>query len=275
MEPAEVAELWEANADTWTHLVRAGFDVYRDALNTPAFLAMLPPVSDLSGLDVGCGEGSNTRQLARLGAKMQAVDIAPTFIRHARAMEETDPMGIVFQTGDGMALPFPDQSFDFVTAFMSLMDMPDPGKALSEAARVLRPGGFFQFSILHPCFTPPYRKVLREADRTVRAVEVGDYFDCVDGEVETWLFSTLPKEDRSRYTPFRVPRFHRTLSGWIEIIRGAGLVIEQFSEPCATEEQAQAEPVVADTRVAPLFLLIRVRKPEVAFGPVHTAQTLL
>jgi SAM-dependent methyltransferase len=261
MNPSEVAEYWEANAEAWTRLARAGYDVSRDALNTPAFLAMLPAVGGLDGLDVGCGEGSNTRQLARLGARMSAVDIAPTFIRHAQDTEKIDPLGIVYQVGDGMALPFADGSFDFVTAFMSLMDMPDPRRALQETHRVLRPGGFLQFSILHPCFVPPHRKVLREAAGTVRAIEIGGYFDATYGQVDKWWFSTLPREDRAKFAPFRTPVFHRTLSGWVEIICRSGLVIEQFGEPCAAEELALAEPVVADTRVAPLFLHVRARKP--------------
>ena len=64
-----------------------------------------------------------------------------------------------------------------------------------------------------------------------------------------------------KVAPFRTPRFHRTLSGWVEIICAAGLVIEKFGEPCASPELAKAEPVVADTRVAPLFLHIRASKP--------------
>src|SRR5690349_5224217 len=172
MKSAEVAEMWEANAETWTRHARTGHDVYRDALNTPAFLAMLPPMSGLHGLDVGCGEGSNTRELARLVARMHAIDIATTFIRHARATEASDPLGIIFQVADALSLPFADNSLDFATAFMSMMDMPDQGRALREAHRVLRPDGFLQFSILHPCFAPPYRRVLRNADRTTRAIEV-------------------------------------------------------------------------------------------------------
>ena len=85
MERAEVARYWEANADTWTRHSRAGHDVYRDALNTPAFLSILPQIEGLEGLDIGCGEGSNTRKLAKRGARMRAIDIAPTFIGHARA----------------------------------------------------------------------------------------------------------------------------------------------------------------------------------------------
>jgi len=106
MDATDAAALWEANADAWTRLSRAGYDIYRDQVNTPAFLAMLPPVDGLDGLDVGCGEGSNTRQLARRGARMRGLDIAPTFIRHARQIEQAEPLGIDFQVGDGMALPF-------------------------------------------------------------------------------------------------------------------------------------------------------------------------
>jgi hypothetical protein len=52
----------------------------------------------------------------------------------------------------------------------------------------------------------------------------------------------------------------------VEIIRLAGLVIEQFGEPCANPELTEAQPVVADTRVAPLFLHIRARNPRVLPG---------
>jgi SAM-dependent methyltransferase len=261
MDSAKVAAYWEANADTWTRHTRAGFDVYRDVLNTPAFLAMLSDVAGLDGLDIGCGEGSNTRRLARRGARMQGVDIAPSFIRHAQAAEDDAPLGIVYRVGDGMSLPFADASFDFVVAFMSLMDMPDQGRAINQVQRVLRPGGFLQFSIIHPCFAPPHRKVLRDATGAVTAIEIGDYFADTVGVVEVWWFSTLPAAERQRAVPFQTPLFHRTLSGWVDLICQAGLVIERFGEPCASVELAAAEPAVADTRVAPLFLHVRARKP--------------
>ena len=260
MQRSEVAQYWEANAETWTRHARAGYDIYRDRLNTPAFLDMLPPVRGLSGLDVGCGEGYNTRQLARLGARMQAIDIAPTFIRHAQETEQTEPLGVEYSVADATDMPFASSSFDFATAFMSMMDMNDPGAALCEAARVLRPGGFLQFSILHPCFVPPHRKVLREPDKTTRAIEIGGYFDATDGRIDAFHFEKLPEEERQRTEAFRVPRFHRTLSGWVELIVAAGLIIERFGEPRVSVEVAKAEPVLEDTLVAPLFLHIRVRK---------------
>src|SRR3954454_23267804 len=101
-----VGRLWNGNAEAWTRLARAGFDVYRDHLNTPAFFAMLPDVSGLAGLDIGCGEGHNTRLLARRGARMTAVDIAEVFIGPALQAEAGEPLGIDYRVASAVDLPF-------------------------------------------------------------------------------------------------------------------------------------------------------------------------
>jgi SAM-dependent methyltransferase len=222
---------------------------------------MLPDIAGASGLDIGCGEGGNTRALAERGARIVALDIAPTFLRHAHAAEVATPLGIRFVRGDASALPFAADSFDFATAFMSLMDMPDQAAALAEAYRVLRTGGFLQFSILHPCFMPPHRRLLREPDGTVRAIEVGRYFDSIDGRIDRWWFTTLPAAERERVPAFEEPRFHRTLATWVNLLIQTGFAIERIGEPCADEVIARQEPAVADTRTAPLFLHLRVREP--------------
>jgi len=258
MESESASACWEQNAEAWTRLSRAGHDVYRDALNTPRFLGLLPPIRGLQGLDLGCGEGSNTRLLAQRGARMRALDVAPTFIRHARAAEAAAPLGIDYVVGDATALPYPDADFDFLTAFMVLMDVPDLAAVLREAHRVLRPGGFFQFSILHPCFVPPYRRVLRDADRRPRAVELAGYFDELNGQVDTFLFGTTPPAERAATRPFRVPRFHRTLSTVLNAVLAAGFTLRQLGEPSATAAEARAYPEVDDTRVVGIFLHVLV-----------------
>lgn len=57
MDDAEVGRYWNESAEAWTELARAVYDVYRDSLNTPALLRMLPEVNGLRGIDIGCGEG--------------------------------------------------------------------------------------------------------------------------------------------------------------------------------------------------------------------------
>src|SRR5215469_15882859 len=116
---------------------------------------MLPPVDRLTCLDLGCGEGHNTRLLAGQGARVVALDIAESFLRAAAACGAG---GIGYVQGDGAALPFRDATFGAVTAFMSLMDVADPERTLLEISRVLQPGGFVQFSVVHPATSTPVRR---------------------------------------------------------------------------------------------------------------------
>jgi len=141
------------------------------------------------------------------------------------------------------------------------MDVPDLPQTLAEIKRVIRPGGFIQASILHPCFCPPYRKVVCGPDSSIRAVEVARYFEPVAGEIETWCFSTIPLVQKLTVRPFQVPRFHRTLSGWMNLIYSTGLVLEELGEPTVSEETLRTYPKLADTQVVPLFLHFRARKP--------------
>lgn len=260
MDDREVGKLWDGNADAWTLLARMGCDVYRDYVNTPAFLRMLPEVKGLRGLDIGCGEGHNTRLVAAQGARMTAVDISPRFIRHAREREREEPHEIVYLIASGTALPFAKEAFDFAVAFMSLMDMAGHEEGVREAYRVLRPGGFFQFSILHPCFATPRMRWLRDEAGNRTGVECGDYFSEQQGIVEEWTFGAAPQELKERLPKFKVPRFFRTLSSWVRMLAEAGFVIDGLQEPCADDEAVQQCPDVADTRIVPIFMQFRCRK---------------
>ena len=261
MNHVTAGEYWNGNAEAWSKLARAGYDIYRDHLNTPAFLAMLPPVTGLHGIDLGCGEGHNTRLVAQRGAKMTAIDIAPTFIRLAHAEETRTPLDITSREASAVELPFPDGAFAFATAFMSLHDIPETERALSEAFRVLQPGGFLQFSILHPCFNPPHRRTCRDEDDNVHAIEVGDYFVDARGHVDEWIFGAAPASVRARLPKFKVPRFHRPVGQWLNLIINAGFVLEHVEEPCPSAETVRAHPALQDALVAAYFLHIRVRKP--------------
>src|SRR3954463_6041977 len=133
MNHEDVGRLWNGNAEAWTKLARAGYDAYRDHLNTPAFFELLPDVAGLSGLDIGCGEGHNTRLLARRGARVKGIDISEVFVTHARQAEADEPLGIDYHVGSAVTLPFDDRAFDFATGFMSFMDVPETDCVLAEA----------------------------------------------------------------------------------------------------------------------------------------------
>ena len=263
MDHREVGRYWDGNADAWTKLAREGYDVYRDYVNTPGFFRMLPDVDGLRGLDVGCGEGHNTRLLARRGARVAALDVSEKFVRYARDAQADEPLGIGYMVASAVEMPFPDAAFDFAVAFMSLMDIPEPDRTLAEVFRVVRPGGFFQFSITHPCSDTPHRRNIRDETGTTRGIEVGRYFEQTTGRIDQWLFGAAPPEAREGLRPFRVPRFHPTLSEWLNAIVEAGFLLERVEEPFASDETVQQCPDVQDTQVMAYFLHIRCRRPTV------------
>jgi ubiquinone/menaquinone biosynthesis C-methylase UbiE len=264
MDHEEVGRFWNANADAWTKLVRAGYDLYRDYLNTPAFFEMLPNVAGLAGLDIGCGEGHNTRLLAKRGARVTAIDIAENLIASARQVEAHEPLDIAYQVASAVDLPFADATFDFATAFMSFMDIPETDRVLAEACRVLKPRGFLQFSISHPCFDTPHRRNVRDAHGLTFAIEVGDYFRNLDGEVEEWLFGAAPPHVKQGLPKFKTPRFTRTISQWLNLLIDAGFRLERVAEPRPGDATVRACPDIQDAQVVAYFLQIRVRKPEKA-----------
>ena len=263
MDHVEVGRFWNANADAWTKLARAGYDVYRDYLNTPAFFAMLPDVNGLSGLDIGCGEGHNTRLLAQRRASVTAIDISEVFIEHAKRLEEQEPLGIDYRVASVVELPFADDKFDFATAFMSLMDIPETGRALAEAHRVLKRGGFLQFSITHPCFDTPHRRNLRDWNGLTYAIEVGDYFRNLEGVVTEWLFGAAPPEVTQGLPKFKTPRFTRTVSQWLNLLIESGFQMERVEEPRPGDETVRVCHDMQDAQVVAYFLHIRARKPEI------------
>ena len=261
MDHEEVGRHWDENAEVWTELVRAGYDHYRDGLNTPAFFDMLPDVDGLAGLDVGCGEGHNTRLVTTRGARMTGVDISETFVRHAGEEENREPLGIRYERASAVELPFENATFDFATAFMSVMDIPETDLVFAEVFRVLKPGGFFQFSIGHPCFATPHHKNLRDESGRTYAHEVGGYFNRREGEVEEWTFGAAPPEVRENIRPFRVPLFTRTLSGWLNLLLEAGFMPDRFGEPYPGDEAVRERPGLQDAQVVAYFLHVRAKKP--------------
>ena len=108
----------------------------------------LPQRDDISVLETACGTGIVTAALRRhlpAGAKLCATDLNEAMLDFAKG--KRDAAGIDWQVADMTALPFPDQSFDFVVSQFGVMFLPDKGAGMREAFRVLKPGGKFIFNV--------------------------------------------------------------------------------------------------------------------------------
>lgn len=99
---------------------------------------------DLSGrrlLDAGCGDGLYLVEAARRGARASGVDISEAMLTVARRRAEDAEVDVDLRKGDVTALPFQDETFDVVFLVTVLCFVGDAPGAVTEAARVLRPGG--------------------------------------------------------------------------------------------------------------------------------------
>lgn len=96
------------------------------------------PSQCASALDVGCGEGVLTRELARRAEKVTGLDLEPQII--AVAEKEPLPRNVSFVTGDFLTHPFPPGGFAFICAVATLHHLPLK-PALSRFVELLAPGG--------------------------------------------------------------------------------------------------------------------------------------
>jgi SAM-dependent methyltransferase len=100
---------------------------------------LLPP---LDVIDIGCGEGYLTIEAARWARKVVGVDRSPAVLARARQLAERRRVtNIAWKRGEIERVPVADASFDVALLSQTLHHAADPGRAVHEAARVLRPGG--------------------------------------------------------------------------------------------------------------------------------------
>jgi ubiquinone/menaquinone biosynthesis C-methylase UbiE len=206
----EIAEWY----DTWvgTHSMS----------DDPYFRAVESLIGDVAGqriCDLACGQGRVARYLAAQGASVVGVDLSAKLLAIARRHEEAAPQGIEYihadvQRLDGVAF----EPFDGVVCSMALMDIPDLAATARSVAHLLRPNGWFAFSILHPCFHTSQSGEIETLDGPARTVS--RYF--VEGH---W------RSDTRTGPPGKVGAYHRTLSTYVNTLSDVGLQLERLAEP--------------------------------------------
>jgi ubiquinone/menaquinone biosynthesis C-methylase UbiE len=105
------------------------------------FIEWLNPAGGLRWIDVGCGSGAFTAQIAEFCSPSQVVGIDPSDAQIKFAQNRPVAKPVNFQTGDAMALPFEADTFDAATMALVLFFIPNPMLGVSEMKRVVREGG--------------------------------------------------------------------------------------------------------------------------------------
>jgi len=155
-----------------------------------AYLDLLGVKEGERVVDIGCGSGVVTRDIARRvgeAGRAVGVDPSPQFLAVARELAQAAGFGgqVEFREGSALHLPFPDGAFDVAVAVTVLSHTPGGEGAIPEMARVVRPGGrvgVFDLDTDMTSVTHPDRAVTR------RIVAAASDSTAVDG----WLARRLP-----------------------------------------------------------------------------------
>jgi ubiquinone/menaquinone biosynthesis C-methylase UbiE len=246
-DAASVRASWDRAADAWEHGQESGRDYYRLEFFGPAQVAVCGDVAGMRLLDVGCGNGYFSREMARRGAEVTGVDISPRMIEHARQHESSSRLGIDYVVGDAaqIATTFPAGSFDIATSCMALQDMPNVPAVLHAVHAVLRPGSRFVPSITHPCTDTPFREWQREDTGAKRCLCIDRYFErtVLEFTWQRWIYE------------FTTSALHAPLEDWFDWIVGAGFAVRALREPRPTDEALRARPDLEDASKVPYYII--------------------
>jgi SAM-dependent methyltransferase len=236
-------EGWEAEAQNWAKFARTrGHDRAHENINLPAFLDLLP-LSTSRTLDLACGEGRLSRLLDSLGYQVAGIDAAPTMVQLAVSHEDGRPAVL----GDAARLPFRDEAFGLVVAYMCLHDIDAMAEAVRETARVLQPSGLLCAAIPHPISTAGS---FQTRDASAPFVIAGSYLESAPSVI-------VAERDGFRLT---FHSEHRPLEAYFGALESAGFVTETVREVGAPEQVASQDPAARRWQRVPLFLHLRAIK---------------
>lgn len=236
---------WEQSAPGWIAALGTEGDATRRHVLDAPMCAALPARG--AALDLGCGEGRFCRLMAARGLQTTGRDPTAALLQTARAR---DPAGR-YDLGTAEALPYDDAEFDAVVFYLSLINIPDFRAAISEGARVLRPGGRMLIANLTPHATARPRDWAGEGSHWVYDGDRPRYLACDDIQRQRRITTA--------WGEIRVENHHRPLSAYMTALLEAGLCLTQFTDPPFTGPDGETKDKF--TRMPWAFMMVWA-KPE-------------
>ncbi|MFT5350889.1 MAG: ubiquinone/menaquinone biosynthesis C-methylase UbiE [Planctomycetota bacterium] len=157
-----IRDFWSRNVNaerlmgqTITSSMRGESDYFKDLAEQRyrSHRHLLPWIHSMdtgkSVLEIGCGVGLDSYEIARRGLMVTAVDLTDVAIQTARKRFQDNGLEGEFRTANAEKLPFPDNHFDYVYSFGVLHHAADTQQCIREAFRVVKPGGAAMVMLYH------------------------------------------------------------------------------------------------------------------------------
>lgn len=250
--PAKKTTSWGSSAKWYSSYLEENEDTYQRQVILPNLLRILAPAEGMRVLDIACGQGFFSRELAALGARVTGADISKELITEAKKLSP----GLSFHTAPAHALPFAkDASYDAAIIILAIQNIENMADAFAEAARVLAKGGRLVLVMMHPAFRIP------AATSWGWDEESGTQYRRVDAYLSQRRSELLvhPGKKNSSTTV----SYHRSLQDFSKALFKAGFAITRLEEWNSHKESQQGPRKRAEDtarREIPLFLMMEATK---------------
>jgi 2-polyprenyl-3-methyl-5-hydroxy-6-metoxy-1,4-benzoquinol methylase len=199
----KVVESWHRNAAPWTDAVRESRIESRRLVTDRAIVDAVMSRSPKSALDIGCGEGWLSRELASRGVQVTGVDVVPALIERASL---AGGARFTVASYEEIAAGKLDVKVDVAVANFALIGKESVDGVFASVSSLLNPGGSFIVQTLHP-------------------VTAGGDEPYADG----WRNGSWAGFSEDFTDP--APWYFRTIEGWVALIRDSGLQLIEMREP--------------------------------------------
>ena len=211
----------------------------------PTLRSMLPDVSGLRVVDLGCGFGWFARWAVHAGAaSVLGIDLSERML--ARAAASTDDARITYQRRDLDRIELPPVAFDVAYSSLTLHYLANLERLVKMVHRSLVAGGVIVFSAEHPMYTAPSKPEF-VADETGHVSWPVDQYLIEGPRTTDWLAPGVEKH-------------HRTIETYLTCVRKAGFELEHMIEWGPNAEQIAEFPEWAVERERPQFMLVGARR---------------
>jgi 2-polyprenyl-3-methyl-5-hydroxy-6-metoxy-1,4-benzoquinol methylase len=238
----EARRAWDQNAQFWDERMVEGND-FVECLIWPVSERLLDLKPGERVLDIACGNGLTSRRMAALGTEVIAADFSEQMIRHAKRRTVAELSRIQYLVLDATnydaLLALGEGTFDAALCNMALFDMAEIDPLMRAVGKLMRPGGRFVFSVIHPCFNSPHTAHVGETqDRD------GELITTYSVKIYGYMSATMSLGVGIRGQPVAHPYFHRPLSKLLGAGFAAGLVLDALEERAfAPEHPSGSNPL--------------------------------
>jgi SAM-dependent methyltransferase len=220
-----------------------------DGLNAapewPSLQALLPDLRNARIVDLGCGFGWFCRWARQQGAaQVLGIDVSENML--ARAKASTADPAISYLQADLERLDLAAASADLVYSSLAFHYLENLEGLLTQVYRALVPGGRLVFSVEHPLLTAPIQPSWQTGPDGRRTWPIDSYL--IEGPRRTnWLAEGVIKQ-------------HRTTTSYLNLLLRSGFALSHLEEWGPTDAQVAADPLLAEERQRPTFMLVAARR---------------